>query len=279
MTSRSRSQITPLFVDASPGRRFCVLHEPPETVPCKLGLVYVHPFGEEMNKSRQMAALQSRRLAEAGCAVLQIDLYGCGDSEGDFADARWEIWMQDIEAARAYLNGLHRVPIGLWGLRLGGLLAAHVAAQSADRYGSLVLWQPVVNGGSFVNQFLRLRIANEMLSGGGRLTTEDLRAQLAVGQSVEVAGYMLAPDLANAVADVRLDRMALAGAKIRWFEMVDDESAEPSPAVLRIRDELGRQGANVAVRTVAGEPFWQTIEIAECQPLLELTADAVTGLQ
>ena len=53
--------------------------------------MYAHPFCEEMNKARRMAALQSRRLAALGYSVLQIDLFGCGDSSGDFADAR-EIW-------------------------------------------------------------------------------------------------------------------------------------------------------------------------------------------
>jgi exosortase A-associated hydrolase 2 len=268
-----------MFVDASRGRRFCVLHEPPKEVPCRRGVIYVHPFGEEMNKSRHMAALQSRRLAQNGCVVLQIDLYGCGDSEGEFADARWEDWKQDIEAARSWLGAMHRVPISLWGLRLGGLLAAQVAAESPSRHDSLVLWQPVVNGELFVNQFLRLRVATEMLSGGERRTTEDLRARLAAGEAIEISGYTLAPALAQAMAEVRLDTMALSGTTVDWFEIVDDVSSQPSPAVQRIQGALGRQGAHVSLRTAVGEPFWQTIEIAECEPLLELTTDAVASLQ
>lgn len=42
-------------------------------------IVYIHPFAEEMNKSRRMAALQARALTLAGFAVLQLDLIGCGD--------------------------------------------------------------------------------------------------------------------------------------------------------------------------------------------------------
>ena len=61
------------------------------------GLVlYIHPFAEEMNKSRRMAALQARAFAQAGYAVLQIDLHGCGDSAGDFGDATWEHWIDDV---------------------------------------------------------------------------------------------------------------------------------------------------------------------------------------
>src|SRR5687768_8838655 len=69
------------------GRRFCLLHMPSR--PARALVVYVHPFAEEMNKSRRMAALQARALAASGHAVLQIDLLGCGDSSGDFGDASW----------------------------------------------------------------------------------------------------------------------------------------------------------------------------------------------
>jgi len=81
-----------------------------------------------MNKARRMAALQSRRLAAAGYSVLQIDLFGCGDSSGDFADARWEIWKQDLRLALGWLKPRVAGPLGLWGLRLGATLAAFVLA-------------------------------------------------------------------------------------------------------------------------------------------------------
>ena len=40
-----------------------------------------------------MASLQAKAMAGAGYFVLQIDLYGCGDSAGDFGDALWERWI------------------------------------------------------------------------------------------------------------------------------------------------------------------------------------------
>src|SRR5687767_10614876 len=56
------------------GRRFCLFHTPQGAV--RALVFYIHPFAEEMNKSRRMAALQARSLAEAGFAVLQLDLLG-----------------------------------------------------------------------------------------------------------------------------------------------------------------------------------------------------------
>jgi len=77
----------PFFLPASRGERFCIFH--PAAGALRGAVLYLHPFAEEMNKSRRMAALQSRMLAARGIAVLQIDLFGCGDSSGDFGDASW----------------------------------------------------------------------------------------------------------------------------------------------------------------------------------------------
>ena len=71
------------FLPAGREQRFCILHGAESGIPVRGALVYVHPFAEEMNKARRMAALQARAMAAAGYAVLQIDLYGCGDSAGD----------------------------------------------------------------------------------------------------------------------------------------------------------------------------------------------------
>ena len=65
---------------------------------------HLPPFAEEMNHSRRMATLQAHRLAALGIDVLVVDLFGTGDSAGDFADARWETWQEDAKAAVAWLG-------------------------------------------------------------------------------------------------------------------------------------------------------------------------------
>ena len=70
------------FLDTADGPRFCLYHAP--VGECRGALVYIHPFAEEMNRSRRMAALQARALTAQGFGVLLLDLHGCGDSGGDF---------------------------------------------------------------------------------------------------------------------------------------------------------------------------------------------------
>ena len=117
----------------SGGQRFCVYH-PAQGGVMRGQVLYVHPLAEEMNKSRRMAAQQARALSTAGFAVLQIDLLGCGDSSGDFGDATWSAWIDDVLAACHWLRirrtsvnsagSTKSVPLWLWGLRSGCFGAA-----------------------------------------------------------------------------------------------------------------------------------------------------------
>ena len=63
------------FLPVGGGQRFCIFHRP-HGAEARAALIFLHPFGEEMNKSRRMAALQARALAAAGYAVL------CGEDDG-----------------------------------------------------------------------------------------------------------------------------------------------------------------------------------------------------
>ncbi|MES2018652.1 MAG: hydrolase 2, exosortase A system-associated [Pseudomonadota bacterium] len=245
--------------------RYCLYHAPQGS--CRGAFVYLHPFAEEMNKSRRMAALQARALAAIGYGVLQVDLHGCGDSDGDFAEARWEQWQADVGAASAWLHDRLGQPVGLWGLRLGALLALDYAR--SHPVAQLLLWQPVLAGAAFLTQFLRLRVAGDMLADEAPASgTKQLRAQLSAGQRLEIAGYMLAPELAAAID--ALDAANLAPAcPVHWFEIIAAPDRPLPPA-------LGRIAWNTQpVHKVACAPFWSTQEIAECPQLIEATCAAL----
>lgn len=177
--------------------RFCLWHLP-EGKP-RGGIVYLHPFAEEMNRSRAVVARQARSFAAAGYAVLQMDLYGCGDSAGDFGDAHWAHWRSDAQAAICLMRDRFDVPLCLWGLRAGALLASE-AAREYDAETPLLLWQPVLSGRQHLQQFLRLSLAADMLKGRGQSGTEHLLEKLESGEQVEVVGYSLSSALAAGLA-------------------------------------------------------------------------------
>jgi exosortase A-associated hydrolase 2 len=271
--------LSAFFLPAGSGQRFCIYH-PGAREGATRGIVYAHPFCEEMNKARRMAALQSRRLAAAGCAVLQIDLFGCGDSDGDLIDATWETWRQDLRLALGWLRPRVRGPLGLWGLRLGATLAADVARDPALGVEQLVLWQPVVNGELLLTQFLRLRLAAEMLADGAAQSgVRELRESLRGGAAQEIGGYDLHPRLAADIDGLRLAELLPAVQRAHWLEVAAVPDPKLSPASQRAAEAWRSKRLDVRTTAVQGEPFWSTLEIAECEALLSATEASLENVQ
>jgi len=261
--------------------RFCVFHA---AVGALRGLVlHVHPFAEEMNKSRRMAALQSRALAAAGFAVLQFDLLGCGDSAGDFGDATWDHWKADTAWAAGYLRDRAGAPVSttlwLWGHRVGALLAAQAADDIAAATGSapsLLLWQPSGSGKTALQQFLRLKAAAEMLDGGSKGVIASLKLELSAGRPVEVAGYRL-----HAAMAAGLEAATLAPprhtARVVWLEVALGEAPELLPASRLALERWRKAGWAVDAATVPGPAFWQTTEIEDAPALVERSLQALAA--
>lgn len=264
----------PFFLPAPGGERFCILHMPSRA--CRGAVLYLHPFAEEMNKSRRMAALQSRALAAEGLAVLQIDLYGCGDSSGDFGQATWEAWRADAALGVQWLRRNAHEDVVIWGLRLGALLAVDAAGDCNPAPTRLLLWQPVLSGEAMLTQFLRLQLASEMLA-ESRSTTgvQELRARLAAGSALEIAGYELTGRLAMAIDRLRIRESMPDGLTVRWFEIVAEEGRDLPAGSRRIADAWIERGVRLETSCVPGPQFWNTPEITDCPALVAATTHAL----
>ena len=263
------------FLPLEHGGRFCLLHRPPEKAPVHGAVLFIHPFAEEMNRCRRMAALQSRAFANAGWIVLQIDLYGCGDSAGDFGEATWANWLDDVLQAFAWLRANTGYQPIVWGLRAGCLLAVQ-AAEQAERAPDLVLWQPPSSGKQVLQQFLRLQIANQMLGPAGieRASTEQLRQRLMHGETIEVAGYALSPGLALGLEAAQL-KLPIPSGRTAWFEISGEAGGGFSPAARMRIESWQRATHTVEARVVHGAAFWQTVEVSECRALIQATLEVV----
>lgn len=265
----STPRVEPFFFDAEPGTRFSLYHAPAPQLPPRGAILYVHPFAEELNRSRRMATLQARNFAALGFAVLQIDLFGCGDSCGDFNAARWELWKRDLGTARAWLAERCTGPLHVWGLRLGGLLALDYAA--GNPVDGVILWQPFLNGRTCINQFLRQRLAAGDPSGAR--TSSGLRTELLGRGVLEVEGYELAAPLAQAIDACDAAGLVLPACPVHWFA-----SGTPAPHRLaaraaRLQERWAPGGTSLHFHALEGVPFW-TGEHAECPALLDATSAA-----
>lgn len=297
------------------GQRFCLFH-PAQGNVTRGFIVYIHPFAEEMNKSRRMAALQVRALGQAGFAVLQIDLLGCGDSSGDFGDATWCDWVGDVVQGCHWLQSGGRShppgaaprdapPLWLWGLRAGCLLAVEAASRLNEPC-NFLFWQPPSTGKLLLQQFLRLKVAGEMLGGQAKGVMEAMRQQLDSGTSVEIAGYILSAELASGMEQSALlppaVRMGLEKAGMRplpastglaptahelrpsgtgrsrrleWLEVSTREDASLSPASNKAMTLWQQAGIDARSHIVSGPSFWQTTEIEDAPGLIAATTAAL----
>lgn len=254
------------------GQRFCIYH-PAQTETPKGALLYVHPFAEEMNKSRRMVAMQSRTLAAAGYSVLQIDLLGCGDSSGELSNATWADWLADLQQAAFWLQNQNNAPLWWWGLRSGCLLAV-AATKTMDSPQRFVFWQPTPSGKTVLQQFLRLKVAADLQSGQSKQVMETLRSQLAAGEAVEVAGYELSASVAQG-----LEAATLAPphkpTRLEWLELSTRVDAALMPASSLALTAWTQEGCAVRSHLVNGPAFWQTTEIEDAPALLAATLAAI----
>ncbi len=264
------------FFDGPRGRATCFcLHHVPASAP-RGAVLHVAAFAEEMNKSRRATAQAARALAKAGHVVLQLDLTGTGDALGDFADARWEDWLDEVQWAIDWLRQRHDAPLWLWGHRLGAVLAAQAAARGGVACHHL-LWQPVMQGRQVVRNFLRLRAAAGWAGPGAKTVVEATRAELAAGRLVEIAGYGLHPALAAALEVAVLEPPPLHGdsaQRLVWLEVAGDEPAL-MPTSLAAVGLWATAGYVVDAKAVSGPPFWQTVEIEDAHALVDATCAAL----
>jgi len=265
----------------APGQRFCLLH-PAQGTSALGAIVYIHPFAEEMNKSRRMASMQARALARAGYSVLMMDLAGCGDSSGDFADATWQVWVHDVVRGCQWLGERVQAPLWLWGLRAGCLLAVD-AARHIEGKTNFLLWAPTPSGQQVLQQFLRLKVASELANGNTKGIMNSVRSALAQGSLVEIAGYRLNPGLAHRLEEARLDPPSTSwtsATRLEWFELSARPDAILSPMGGKVL-ALWKESGHVAVRShvVQGPAFWQTTEIEDAPNLIEATVAAMSAMR
>lgn len=89
----------------------------------------------------------AKALAKAGIASLRVDFRGCGDSDGEFAEATVKKFLNDANVSLQHLikhPGIDANRIGIFGRSFGAALAL-MAAEDYKKIRSLALWAPMYN--------------------------------------------------------------------------------------------------------------------------------------
>ncbi|NOX35784.1 MAG: hydrolase 2, exosortase A system-associated [Deltaproteobacteria bacterium] len=264
------------FIPSKSGDLFAVYYHPSgQTSFARGDILYIHPFADEMNKSRRMAALQAGLFSQKGFGILQIDLFGCGDSKGEFGDATWDIWKDNINTAIEWLIVKKGKKISLWGLRLGALLMMDFVKNSRVPIEKYIFWQPVLNGKMAMHQFFRLALASQIM-GRDQESSKEIREKLSREQNVEIGGYELNHELVNMIERINMaDLCPLPGSRIIWKEISFNDSGNIAPGTSKLVENFKQKGCIVETELVKGNSFWNTIEIAILPELIQSTTNSM----
>ena len=244
---------------------FVIESRPAGSMPEKAVLV-VPPFAEEMNRSRRMMHLLSRRMAALGLRGVRPDLSGTGESDGELASSDWATWVDDLTAVADEVRRDSRI-VAVVGIRLGALLALSAADRmAADR---MVLWEPVASGRAQVDELLRLRVmADRFATRGPASSIETLRGSLQRQDRLRVAGYELGSRLVGSLDGVTLEGLLAASVKPVHIFRLGEPATKPSAIA----------GTGVADETfVPGPRFWAGVETTCAPALLDATENLVNG--
>lgn len=251
----------------TPSGHLSVLEILPQGTP-RGSLLFVPPFGEEMNCCRGVAAALGRRLAARGFHWASADLRGTGESSGYLNAVRVEDWIADVVAVGGELERLPYPLTGVIGVRFGALLAAAALSRglSAD---ILVLLQPVRSGANQVRELIQQRALSDRLR-GSLGSAGQLERALRQGATVELAGYAITPVLAGGMAALDLDPL-LEDLRIpcHWLDIVSSDASRS------LRSVAGEPG--VFRVTVSGSPFWLRPEAPFPSEVMRATEDILSA--
>lgn len=214
--------------------------------------VLVPPFDGEANRSRQFLSSLLRCLAKQGATGLLTDHYGTGDSQGEFADARWKQWCLDLEKSVTDLG--RKWPVVLVGLRAGCLLIDSLSTDCLANVHAVVEIAPETSARALLRRWLMVESSRRRFTGERNATVGDLRQELASGHRITVSGYPLSPELANDLNAGRERRSPESGGGVQPTTTVIDLWPDSSVLTTDLPDESRRERE---VADLSVPRFWQ----------------------
>lgn len=257
------------FLEDGPTRLYTVLHLPDETAEVSGGVILCHPLFEEHKASRRFFVELSKSLVSKRLCVAFMDLTGCGDSEGDFADFSITDWLEDLSRLKRHIAERFKdrpLSFHLLGARFGATLACLRAENAADIQ-SLVLIDPILNGSDYLTEILKRKLVREMMtSGGGEASVKTLTEGLTQGLTIDVDGFAVGQRFSAPVSKVDCRSLKLPkGMKILLVQQAAQKKLTPEFQTFLNAHDQGRSASSACLQT---PPFWKAVDVADHQLLL-----------
>lgn len=181
------------YFEVSGAHLYTVLHRTTEPV---ARVLLIGPFASERQNSYLPWVRWARYLATRGFEVLRYDYRGVGESLGQFEEATFSNWADDLVLlSNSFKKREPDMPLLLHGLEIGALFACQAFQQGIGD--GLLLWSPPADANQALRSTLLRWVGLEQLlkPGAERRSAADYIRQLEQGQSIEVEGYQWSSQL------------------------------------------------------------------------------------
>lgn len=193
--------MNPQFFGNSKQRQLYGVYHKPQRVsdsPAR-AVVICSPLGQEYIRSHWACKLLAKQLARGGAHVLRFDYRGHGNSSGNIGDQQsLQSWTEDVgHAIDLIREKSNAASVMLVGLRFGATLAALTAEQRYDVH-SLVAWEPVVDGESYLKNLRTMHARMVDLWVSKISTPSDAKKE-------EILGFEMSRSLLNEIERTKLN--------------------------------------------------------------------------
>lgn len=188
------------FFFGEPDRQlYGVYHPPGARAPARGSLLIVPPIGQEYDRSHWSLRQLALEAAKQGYHVLRFDFFGTGDSAGAFSELTADSMIRDIESAIEKIVSLaNHNTLSIVGVRVGGLLASHVAAlMKLKTVNQCITWDVFQSGSAFLGE-IQQHVARTASQQGYNFITAN--------GGLSLNGYVYEPSLLESFNTVQWQR-------------------------------------------------------------------------
>lgn len=194
VVSSSKNNVTgyaePFYFYNKDSQLFGILHHPTKSNDVNVGVLFCAPIAQEYMKTHWIFRQIADALCKFGFYVLRFDYSGCGDSSGSNFDGGINQWVTDTRTAEQILRDRTGVTKTI---TLATRIGAFISLQ-AHLNSSLVLWDPVENGETYIRDLEIHTMEHRLMSS---IPEDQWTAN-------ELGGFEFKPEIINDIKNLNL---------------------------------------------------------------------------
>lgn len=246
------------FYQGIKGSLFRIIRTPEQTFG---HLLFIAPLFEQANKTRHHITRSAINAYQFGLQSIVFDHYGTGDSAGDLVDVNLTLWQQDIVQQ---VNAIKAKSSQAVYLSLPLSAALLLSDELLNLVDGVMFLQPDFNGKRFIQQFKRLAVVVQLSKNNQIKKDDSASIQKSGKQTIEIAGYVMTPNLLAEISEQSLARLAKVTKDCYWFEW-QAATEKLTAGRLKQQQTMMSKSYNLFIEKVDDVKFWQATELQLAQ--------------